>query len=430
MVKVQVGEGQNTGDINLYPGKNLYAGQKPFIDEFDSIDSLENDLLNLASGIYAADLAIMREEREHYIRDIEFSINVVNLHAFERIKDLLEAALLIVSKDNWTINFIQETGVPVSNFEWQQNNGAVLLFSGGIDSMCAAAELVRQKQNVVLVSHNSHGNTVIDNCQRNVHSALEKHFGESIKHIHVKVYGRNLGEYSFPGERENTQRTRSFLFLSIAALVTRRCGFNKVLFMAENGQFAIHLPLNQSRVGPFSTHTADPEFVDTMRQIFRILLSNQEFQIINPYLYQTKAEVFSLLPKKLQEQAHLTATCWMISRIPGNKHCGYCIPCISRRIALEFNSISFDEYAHNLFTMDLNSLSDTDDKKRNIVDYLEFISKFRKVTDSNKNDLCMEFPELFNPTIEIEKALNLFERVSSQSFKVLSKYPSILKIIE
>ena len=71
--------------------------------------------------------------------------------------------------------------------------------------------------------------------------------------------------------RENSQRTRSFLFLTLAALVTRRCGFNKVLFMAENGQFAIHLPLNSSSVGPFSTHTADPQFIQLIKYAFKLL---------------------------------------------------------------------------------------------------------------------------------------------------------------
>jgi 7-cyano-7-deazaguanine synthase in queuosine biosynthesis len=331
---VNVGNNRTGCDVHLCPGENLYSGIDYFTREFGNANSLEEDLFNLASGIYAADLAVHRQEREHYIRTIDINIEVVNLHAFERIKNLLESALLTVSRDNWNINFFQKRGTAVTNFDWQEKEGAVLLFSGGIDSMCAAAQFVSEKKNLVLVSHNSHGNVVIDTCQRNVHAALEKHFKQTIKHIHIKVYGRKHGSFEFPEERENTQRTRSFLFLTLAALATRRSGFNKVLYMAENGQFAIHLPLNQARVGPFSTHTADPHFVKDAQEIFQTLLSNPSFEILNPFLYKTKAEVFSVLPKLLQKEVHHSASCWKISHVPGHQHCGFCIPCISRRIEL------------------------------------------------------------------------------------------------
>jgi len=57
-------------------------------------------------------------------------------------------------------------------------------------------------------------------------------------------------------DAENSQRTRSFLFLVLGALAARRVGHRKILLLAENGQMAIHLPLTQGRIGAFSTHTA------------------------------------------------------------------------------------------------------------------------------------------------------------------------------
>ncbi len=429
--RIMVGEKIRGYDLLLCPGKNLYTGINKFVEEFGDTNSLEEDLINLASGIFASDLAVKREDREHYIRNIEVGVEVVNLHLFERIKKDLEGALYVVSKDNWSIKFIQKKGVPTLAFDWQNKEGATLLFSGGIDSMCAASEFLKENKDLVLVSHNSHANHAVDNCQKKVHDTLEKFYKKAVKHIHIKVYGRNQPKYPFPKDelRENTQRTRSFLFLSLAALVTRRSNFNKILFMAENGQFAIHLPLNSARVGPFSTHTADPEFVALVERIFQLLLSNPDFEIKNPFLYKTKAEVFELLPDKLKKAANVSASCWMISRIPENKHCGYCIPCISRRISLEYNNIFFKEYHTDIFKTDLNKLSDTDDKRRNLIDYLEFISKFRNITDANKHELKYEFPELFNPAIDFDMAVNLYKRVSSQSYEILNKYPKVKKLI-
>ena len=366
------------------------------------------------------------------MRTIELSVEVVNFHAFERIKDLLSSALLILSRDNWHIKFVQKNGTPVANFNWQHKEGAVLLFSGGIDSMCAASDFISQKKDLVLVSHNTHANKVVDKSQRNVHKALETFYKIKVRHVHIKVYGRKSASHSFPEptQRENTQRTRSFLFLSLAALITRRCGFNKVLYMAENGQFAIHLPLNSARVGPFSTHTADPNFVTHAQEIFQTVLSNPNFEITNPFLYKTKAEVFAVMPKKLQQQVKNSASCWMISHVPEEKHCGICIPCISRRIAIEYNGLKVDEYHKDIFTADISAIADDDTGKRNLIDYLEFILKFKKVTPQNKEELICDFPELINPSIDEDKAMKLYERVSQQSFKVFQNYPKVLSIIK
>lgn len=427
---VMVG-GENVAgcDIHLLPGQNLYTGINKFAGEFGATDSLEEDLFNLASGIYGSDLAVKREEREHYIRTIDLSVEVVNLHLFERVRSDIERALFVVSKDNWKIKFVQKEGVPLTSVKWQKREGAVLLFSGGIDSMCAASEFVKEGKDLVLVSHNSHMNHVIDSCQNNIHDAIEKHYKTKIRHVHIKVYGRNQGGYDFPKDdlRENTQRTRSFLFLTLAALVTRRCDFNKILFMAENGQFAIHLPLNNSRVGPFSTHTADPEFVSRVQKIFQTLLGNPDFEIHNPFLYKTKAEVFALLPDKLKKEARSSASCWMIQRL--NKHCGYCVPCISRRIALEYNGISFKEYETDLFRTDTIKLEDTNDRRRNLNDYLEFIAKFKDITDATKYELREDFPELWNTAFDFDGAVGLYQRVATQSLEVFKKYPHVLKLI-
>ena len=56
---------------------------------------------------------------------------------------------------------------------------------------CAASEFIKDKKEVVLVSHNSHGNQVVDESQNNVHDILEKHYKTEVRHIHIKVYGRN-----------------------------------------------------------------------------------------------------------------------------------------------------------------------------------------------------------------------------------------------
>ena len=82
----------------------------------------------------------------------------------------------------------------------------------------------------------------------------------------------------------------------LGALVARRLGHRKVLMIAENGQLAIHLPLNNARVGAFSTHTAHPDVLALMQRILRTALS-VNFELLNPYVYRTKGEVVDGLGK-------------------------------------------------------------------------------------------------------------------------------------
>jgi 7-cyano-7-deazaguanine synthase in queuosine biosynthesis len=336
-------------------------------------------------------------------------------------------ALYVLSKDNWKIKFIRKRGLLNNNMDWKNKDGTVLLFSGGMDSFCAAVDFLKTKEDIVLVSHITHGNRVVEDSQKKLYKLLEDHFQKNFRHIQIKVYGRNINNYTFPKHRENTQRTRSFIFLTLGALVTRRVGFNRVLYMAENGQFAIHLPLNNARIGPFSTHTADPEFVNIFQDIIRIIFSNSKFEIINPFIYKTKAEVFSLLPDILKKKSYLSVSCWKISRT--QTHCGVCIPCIARRIALEYNNYKFSEYHVDLFEEDLESLSEYNSGKRNLVDYMEFITRFKKISSLNKHELLMHFPELYNEYFDQDKAIDLYQRMAHQSIKVFKSYPKLKRIL-
>lgn len=411
-------------DLILSPSQNLYTGIKYLESKFGKLNTLEEDLLNIASAIYCSDLFVKRDERENFIRTINLEIDVVNRSIFDRFKNELQKSLLILTKDNWFIRFNQKDGTPTIGNTWNQKEGTVLLFSGGLDSMCAASDFLENKKDLVLVSHMTKGNNVVNDSQDVVCEILEKHYNKKLEHIKIRVYGRNNKKYIFPKDRENTQRARSFLFLTLGAIVTRRLNFNKLLFMAENGQFAIHLPLNQARVGPFSTHTADPEFLSTIQSLFRQILGNPEFEIVNPYLYKTKAEVFSVLPDELKKKARHSASCWMIGRL--NQHCGQCLPCISRRIAIEYNGLAFKEYKCDLFNKDHSILSNENSGRVNMSDYLEFIQNLH--TGSN-DQISFLYPELFKKSLNMSSAIDMYKRMAMQSFDVISKYPYIQKLL-
>ncbi len=137
-------------------GGNLSINLDPFA-ELRTIDSLDEDLVRVAAFIYAADLAIKREEREQHLRSVSIRVPVVNIQAFERVHSLVEQALMTVSVDNWTLAFeLQTDGAPAANRKWPKKENATLMFSGGLDSFAGAIDLLQHEQAITLTSHVTH----------------------------------------------------------------------------------------------------------------------------------------------------------------------------------------------------------------------------------------------------------------------------------
>src|SRR5262245_42421835 len=118
----------------LEDGLNLYIDEAPF-SRLGQIDSLDRDLLRVAGFSFAADLAIKRLEREQSLRSISIRIPVVNLQAFQRVRDQIEESLRTLSFDNWDVAFTQlDSGTPVKARHWPDKDNSTLMFSGGLDS--------------------------------------------------------------------------------------------------------------------------------------------------------------------------------------------------------------------------------------------------------------------------------------------------------
>jgi len=242
-----------------------------------------------------------------------------------------------------------------------------------------------------------------------------------------------LGEFTFPSDddREDTQRARSFLFTSLAAVGARLDGSKRIVVMAENGQFAIHLPLSEARVGSFSTHTAHPKFLVEMQMILRSLFGCGDIEVVNPFVHRTKAEVVKLIPPALRSQIKDSSSCWRASRLSKHSHCGECVPCLCRRIALEFNGIKIPEYERNLLGETIGKLKPDDLGKRNLVDLCQFIGLFSGPgrIDSDQ-ELCFKFPELFDPNLNAVQVIRMYRRFADEAFAVLNKYPKVRGLLQ
>src|SRR5262249_36814941 len=173
------------------------------------------------------------------------------------------------------------------------------------DSLAAAIEFSHEKIPLSLVSHRTH-NSVTRSAQNDLVASLKK-LGRNVEHHPFFVSSRDTPVSDH--DVETSQRTRSFLFLILAALVARRTGRREILYMAENGQMAIHLPLTEARLGAFSTHTAHPEVLLAMQ---RFLCTALQYALVikNPYVERTKSEVVKLVGNSYPELIPQTSSCW------------------------------------------------------------------------------------------------------------------------
>jgi 7-cyano-7-deazaguanine synthase in queuosine biosynthesis len=388
----------------------------------------------VAAFVYAADLAIKRQEREQQVRSISIRVPVVNIQAFERIHSLLEQALITISIDNWTFKFTPMTGgTPATNREWPVKRDATLMFSGGLDSFAGAIALLKQHDAITLVSHVTH-NWPVKNAQTALADAVASFTKQEIIHLQLSVFGRNRGGLTFPSDdqREDTQRTRSFLFTALAAVAARLSGSRRIVVMAENGQFAIHLPLSAARIGSFSTHTAHPKFLALMQTALRQLYVSDDLDLVNPFVHLTKGEIVALIPTVLHPKVKESTSCWRAARVPTEAtHCGECIPCLCRRIALEKNGIKIPEYHRDLLIENVGRLEPNDIGKRNLIDLCEFVALFEGPSRlRSEQDVCYEFPELFERELNKTEVIAMYRRFAKEALAVLKPYKNLKPLLK
>ena len=408
--------------VHLRADQGVITGAAGFQNSFGAPTSLELDLLLIAAGVFSVDRGTPRGEREDFARHLELSIPVVNAGRLQPLAGSIEDVLRILSNDYWHIELRQHDGATETFPEGKRQEGQVLLFSGGLDSLAAAIEF-RNAGPLVLVSHITRGRQT-----RNVQDRLRGMLadsGTSLPHYQLLVSSRDVP--GFDHDIEGSQRTRSFMFLILAALVARRLGRRDLLVIAENGQMAIHLLLNTARIGAFSTHTAHPDVLDSMETIISRALGGT-YRISNPYVSLTKAEVVERVWTAMRDAVAVTSSCWRSARLPeGVTHCGECVPCMIRRVAIETHGDDPTPYGRDSFAQNFSALDPDDEARRNLADLCEFSRKFETMSDA---DLIDEWPELYSANIDQASAIAMYRRAAQQTRAVLSKYPGLAPALQ
>jgi 7-cyano-7-deazaguanine synthase in queuosine biosynthesis len=407
------------GTTVLSEGSTLLTGAGDFEASFGSAPTtLEADLLRLAAAVFAADRACARGEREDVGRKIELSVPVTNIAVLLPLVGDIERILRFLSNDGWHIELRQQSGSVESTRRWPAGGGHTLLFSGGLDSLAAALEFGDATHNLQLVSHRTL-NTVTSTTQKTLADEVAQ---RRVISAHRQLFVSSRSGRDLIHDEENSQRTRSFVFLVLGALAARRTGQHTLVYLAENGQMAIHLPLDSSRIGAFSTHTAHPHVLVSMTNLLTAALRTQ-LVLENPYVYRTKREVVESIIAVAPDLIPIATSCWRNSRLrAGVTHCGSCVPCQVRRIAIEACGPDLTAYGRDLWRERIRELPWDDDGRRNLTELIQFSVQFNSLSNE---ELISNWPELLSKDFDSRQAIDMYRRFAAEAITVWQRYPQV-----
>lgn len=298
------------------------------------------DLLSLATMVYLADTRIERtlHGQDSWTREIELVVPVSDIRLWDPQIPTIERMLKFLTGDIWKITFSSrswkfrepaETGARSNRFD------AVSLFSGGMDSLIGTINLMEERKHTLLISHA--GEAFTKNAQEHIVSVLDAMYPDTL-HTRLDLWMVFPKDYIPEGGNDNNTRSRSFLFIGYGIFAITGMNHISELQVPENGLIALNVPLDETRVGSFSTRTTHPFYLALWNQLLSGL--RLRLSVKNPYWNKTKGEMAIECKNRvvLYEAMKLSFSC----SSPGKarwkgirpQHCGYCVPCLIRRAAM------------------------------------------------------------------------------------------------
>jgi len=366
--------------------KNVNFQLPRFVENVGFIPDRYLDLLEIAAYVYCADRFVSRGSKEspyfagwqRHLKHIIF-VRDYKFWSDNSVIRLLEELLSFLSGDLHKFEFFPGHNTPqVNMFDGEEywppptESCHIVMFSGGLDSTSGAYDLlINSNKKLYLASHVSSAG--VKKTLRDIIEELDRQFPGRVFHL---KFGCNLkGERA----REETQRTRSFLYAAVGAAVAKRYTQNRLLFF-ENGVLSINLPPSEQFQNGRTTRSTHPKVIYNYSQLFSLMNEN-EFNVENPFFWKSKADIIQLLKQNGGfDFLNSTVSC---SRTfdkgikHSNTHCGRCSQCIDRRFGFAGARMLNDEnrglYAYD-FVID-NICADNDnnygrEERTILVDYV------------------------------------------------------------
>lgn len=324
-----------------------------------------HDLLEIATFVYYADNSVPRGTdkdlyTDNWVRNFHFIIPVRELQIWQKpeILTTLIEMLSYLTEDKYSFTFVNRERTPEQlilkdfskNLPPAPEADCVALFSGGMDSLSGIIDLYENKKKPILISHQS----------RPTLAALQKKLAGEIRNRceawafpHLGVTINRMSNEA----KENSQRSRSFLYLALGSIIAHERGFSE-LSIYENGITSFNLPRSGQTTGTQATRSTHPKAVDYFKTLASILF-NTNFKINTPFIWKTRTDVLDVLKRNnVQDLLLLSSSCAHSRRTLIYPHCGTCSQCVDRRFSVISGGLDSDDelngYEKNIFIDDLD----------------------------------------------------------------------------
>lgn len=350
------------------------------------------DLLRIATYVFSADAGTRRNEPSTddggaaWRRNFDFTLPVhePGFWGSSEVMDALVDLLSFLTEDDYNFNFVdgpeeslEQLTLAPEGSSWAPFGDVdeVMLFSGGADSLTGAANAVlRERRNVVLVSH--HSSDKVKFVQDALFEELKARRGSAQGPWRIEVKVRRHDDEL---HRVRMLRSRSFLFAAMAGCVASLLGKDSVSFY-ENGIVSFNFPVSAHTVGAKSTRTTHPKVLRAFQRILSLVVE-RDFKVVNPFVWKTRSEVFGVLKETgHQDLLSMTSSCaYVVRAAEGRPHCGECSQCIDRRFSAIDAGIAEHDPA-NRYTIDVITGARSREKSRLfLLEYVDRFDGYRKI---------------------------------------------------
>jgi len=432
----------NLSYLRSAPDRNVNLQLPRFVDQVYHLPDRILDLLEIAAYVFAADRWTHRGSKDAveyhaWARSIHFVIRVRD-HTFwseQKVKGKLSDVLKFMTGDReYTFEFSPgHKTPPTSLFDHEEfkiearQPVSIILFSGGLDSLAGVLNRLHStNEDIYLISHRS-GQPSTRHTQDRLAEVLAQNYPGRIHH-----YSFECG-LSHKRAEEETQRTRAFLFGSIAFALAHRLSQNH-FFVYENGVTSLNLLRRQDLINARASRTTHPKTHDLM-SAFLSEVQGASVQVLNPFWQHTKTDVFQLLDHiGGRNLIGSTVSCSKtFQRLGTATHCGCCFQCIDRRFAAYAAGLQEIDncgiYSKNIF---IDSI-DSPETKTTSLDYIRQAISFATSTDDkfyydHLNELVdiVDYIDATSEANAVEKLWQLCHRHGEQVVAAIKKIRQLL----
>jgi 7-cyano-7-deazaguanine synthase in queuosine biosynthesis len=425
---------KNTLKLFHHPGsseRNVNIQLPDFVGNVYHLPDRVKDLLEIAAYIYAADRKTRRGtlnavEYQKWDRTFHFVFPVRDIDFWNRpdVHLALSEALVFMSGDkSYEFSFQQLAGeFPMGLFDQGEftivpdKPTSIVLFSGGLDSLTGVVDRLKNTDDdICLMSHQS-GQPESVKTQKKLVEALNKKYGNRCSHF--KFFCNLKGDRAV----EETQRTRSFLYGSIAFALAGAFSQNGFYFY-ENGITSVNFSKRQDLINARASRTTHPKTLGLLEKFYNLFAPEQSVKIHHPYLFKTKTEVVCTLVKfGEQDLISSSVSCSKtFQNTTQNSHCGQCSQCVDRRFAMYSSSVE-DHDEQGIYSFDFLKDELEDGKaKTTLIDYVRLAIQFTQLNQTSfQYELLDELVNLddyiegANENERIEKIYELCHRHGEQ----------------